>query len=144
MKNREKYADFLVDAMSVRGYSFGVDKETGEPKVCASFDIYTAHHVRCENCALYKTGASSCLESRKKWLNEEVDEWADFRDLKRGDIIMLSVSGMWYPVIFVRFDEFGLRYSRSIDNRGDFVCEVGFEEHPNHVKKCLRREYYEQ
>lgn len=134
MKNREKYINFLDDCL-VSGSHFGVNEAINQPILCAEME--------CSNCKFFCTGGS-CDRNRRKWLDQECDEWADFRDLKRGDIIMLSVSGMWYPVIFVRFDEFGLRYSRSIDNRGDFVCEVGFEEHPNHVKKCLRREYYEQ
>lgn len=134
MKNREKYNDFLIDCF-VDGEHFGVDVNTNKPSRCKD--------IHCTNCKFH-CDLEPCIIDAKAWIEEEADEWADFKDLKRGDIIMLSVSGMWYPVIFVRFDEFGLRYSRSIDNRGDFVCEVGFEEHPNHVKKCLRREYYEQ
>lgn len=129
MKNREKYADFLIDCLT-NDERFGVDTKTNEPRLCKD--------INCVLDCKFHTLCNSCVASRKEWLNEEVDEWADFRDLKRGDIIMLSISGLWYPVIFVRFDEFGLRYSRSIDNRGDFVCEVGFEEHPKHVKKCLK------
>lgn len=136
MKNRVKYVDFLIDcAANMDG--FGVDKDTNKPRLCKDMNCVN-------NCKFQHSLSTSCTEFRKKWLDEDVDEWADFRDLKRGDIIMLSVSGLWYPVIFVRFDEFGLRYSRSIDNRGDFVCEVGFEDNPRYVKKCLRREYYEQ
>lgn len=135
MKNREKYADFLVDAMSVRGYSFGVDKETGEPKVCASFDIYTAHHVTCENCALYKTGSSSCLESRKKWLNEDVDEWADFRDLKKGDIILVNKNGFWHPYVFDCFIGNKLMYGSCMNDNGNIPCAFMFEGYPNFVRR---------
>lgn len=131
MKNREKYKEFLDDCL-VDHVGFGVDKDSNKPYPCDKLD--------CTSDCKFYCACGPCNGSRRNWLDQECDDWADFRDLKRGDIIMLSVSGLWYPVIFVRFDEFGLRYSRSIDNRGDFVCEVGFEEHPKHVKKCLKND----
>lgn len=134
MKNREKYSDFLIDCFA-DGEHFGVDVNTNKP--CRCKDLH------CGACKFHST-LEPCVINAKEWINEDVDDWADFRDLKRGDIIMLSVSGMWYPVIFVRLDEFGLRYSKCINNHGDFVCAVEFEEDPRRVKKCLRREYYEQ
>lgn len=134
MKNREKYDDFLIDCLA-NDDRFGVDIKTNKPCLCKDLD--------CVSCKCYNS-CNSCVASRKEWINEEVDDWVDFRDLKRGDIIMVSNSGQWYPVIFVRLDEFGLRYSKCINNQGDFVCAVEFEEDPRRVKKCLRREYYEQ
>lgn len=114
---------------------FGVDEATNKPFLCAN--------MTCSNCKIKYLG-KSCANFRTEWLEEEYDDWADFRDLKRGDIIMVSIRCQWYPVIFVRLDEFGLRYSKCIDNRGEFICAVEFEEDPRRVKKCLRREYYEQ
>lgn len=135
MKNREKYNDFLIDAMSVRGYSFGVDKITGEPKVCATFDVYTAHHVTCENCSLYKTGASSCLESRKKWLNEECDPWLEFRSLKKGDVILVNNHGFWYPYVFDCFLGNKIMYADCKDENGVIPCAFMFKENPNLVRR---------
>lgn len=134
MKNREKYNDFLVDAMSVRGYSFGVDKKTGEPKVCASFDSYTAYNVNCEECAFYEIGTPSCLACRKKWLNEECDPWLEFKSLKKGDLILIKKGLSMYPYIFVSIEDDGLTYAAFIGSDGSYSCLMK-EINPNLVRR---------
>lgn len=130
MKNREKYDGFLTECL-VNGKKFGVDEATKQPFLC--------ENMECNACKFRNLG-KTCANFRTEWLEEEVDIWADFRDLKRGEIIMINVSAFWYPVIFVRFDEFGLRYSRCMNNSGQFVCAVEFEEDPKRIKKVIKEE----
>lgn len=132
MKNKEKYNDFLLECSTDDNISFGVDKLTGEPKVCCS--IYSEkNQIRCSGC---KFGSRLCAPKRRKeWLEEEADEWSDFRNLKNGDIIMFNVGAFWYPVIFVKLDEFGLCYTVGMNANDNAVCAIEHESDPRRVRK---------
>lgn len=134
MKNREKYDEFLTECLT-KADRFGVNKVTNEPCVC--------RHLACLDCKFHDLG-KSCTDFRKDWLDQEVDKWSEFRDLKRGDIIMVNVRAFWFPHIFVNIDDLGLHYTSCVDKNGDFLTSIQFEDDPRRVKKCLRREYYEE
>lgn len=128
MKNREKYNEFLEECL-INGRKFGIDKNTSEPHIC---DLNT----KCANCK-FSTLKKTCSQFRKDWLEEEVDEWAEFRDLKRGDIILVNPLGLWYPVIFVKLDEFGIHFTSSVNENGIFTCCIDCEKDPKRVKKLI-------
>lgn len=112
MKNREKYKNEL-EALMIRGMSFGIHKTTGALIGCRGA------MSSCEVCAFRET-TKSCMVFRQDWLDEEYDPWADFRDLKKGDLILINNGVGLTPYLFVRFEDDCLVYSRHIDNDGEF------------------------
>lgn len=71
MKNKEKYNDIVVICASILDVSFGVNKHTGEPEICARADDYEDTIV-CENCAFHGL-EHSCRIYRSKWLEEDCE-----------------------------------------------------------------------
>lgn len=131
MKNREKYADFLLKCAVNNTVSFGVDRITGEPKFCSSSS--SRDEIKCTNC---RFGTVLCGEkARSEWLEEETDEWSGFRDLKKGDIILVNKNGFWYPYIFDCFIGNKIVYGHCKDANGDIPCAVNFEGYPEFVRK---------
>lgn len=76
MKNKEKYWDVILNIMMKRGVSFAVDKSSGEVVPCGD--------IVCKQCIFShdkKYNHKSCASSRVRWLNEEEDRLAKFRNL---------------------------------------------------------------
>lgn len=65
MKNKEKYANEIVELSITDGSAFAVDKNIGIPIKCGE--------LLCGNCAFNKTGAI-CSELRKQWAEAEYKE----------------------------------------------------------------------
>lgn len=112
MKNREKYKDEL-EALMIRGMSFGIHKTTGEVIGCSG------SLSSCNVCAFRET-TKMCMDFRTEWLDEEYDDWADFRGLKKGDLILINNVAGLSPYLFVRIEDDCLVYSRFIDDDGEF------------------------
>lgn len=130
MKNREKYADFLLKCAVNNTVSFGVDRITGEPKFCSSSS--SRDEIKCTNC---RFGTVFCGEkARSEWLEEEVDIWEGYRDLKRGDLILIKKGLSWHPYIFVEFIDESLVYAAFISTDEFFTCLMK-ETNPNSVKR---------
>lgn len=130
MKNKEKYVDFLLKCAANNTVSFGVDKITGEPKICSSSSAMD--EIKCTNC---RFGASFCGEkTRNEWLEEECDPWLGFRDLKRGDLILIKRGLSWHPYIFVEFIDESLVYAAFIST-DEFFTYLMKETNPNSVKR---------
>lgn len=125
MKNREKYNEFLEDCL-INGRKFGIDKKTNEPHIC---DLSSM----CSNCK-FSSLKKTCSQFRKDWLEEEVDELAAFRNLKKGDIIMFNKNDCWYPVIFISLTNDKIHYATCIDKNGDFHCPNHWEDDHTKVK----------
>lgn len=131
MKNREKYVDFLLKCAANNTVSFGVDKITGEPKVCSSSSAMD--EIKCTNC---KFGTTFCGEkTRNEWLDEECDPWSEFRDLKKGDIILVNKNGFWHPYVFDCFIGNKLMYGSCMNDNGNIPCAFMFEGYPNFVRR---------
>lgn len=127
MKNKEKYNEFLTTCL-VNAKRFGVGKSTNEPHTCMD--------IACTKCK-FQSLDKECSEFRKEWLEEEVDKWSEFRDLRNGDIILVNTLALWYPVIFVKLDEFGIHFTSAINENGVFTCCIDCEKDPKLVKKLI-------
>lgn len=62
MKNKEKYEKLVLSFACDKNNSFGVDKKTGEMKMCSEM-----HCVECLFCGKIET----CRASRREWLEQE-------------------------------------------------------------------------
>lgn len=131
MKNKEKYKNEL-EALMIRGMSFGIHKTTGALIGCRGGSLSD-----CNVCAFRET-TKTCMEFRKEWLESEEecveDIWSDFRDLKRGDLIMINKGPLWSPYLFVEFEDDSIVYTHSVDNDGEFQLLLR-ENDPRWVKK---------
>lgn len=81
MKNREKYAQELIEILLETKTGIAVDAKTGKPFKCEAFDD-------CERCALH---CGDCREEFTGWLNAEcktdtdtVKEIIDFLNARTG------------------------------------------------------------
>lgn len=142
MKNREKYNDIVVKCASMNDVSFGVNKHTGEPEICALSNGY-GKVIACENCAFYRSGRV-CYAYRKEWLESEAesveDIWSGFRDLKRGDLIMINKGLLWSPYLFVEFEDDSIVYTRRFQlllRESDPRCV----KKPDHFIKYMEENY---
>lgn len=67
MKNKEKYAKEIVDAVTSGGYGFGFNKSSGEIRRC--------NEVACNECLFYGLdGIDKCSEVKKDWADSEYVE----------------------------------------------------------------------
>ena len=65
MKNKEKYEGLVLSFACDKNNSFGVDKKTGEMKICSE--------LHCTECLFYRK-IETCRASRRKWLEQEYTE----------------------------------------------------------------------
>lgn len=130
MKNKEKYVDVLAKCASDRYISFGVDKETGEPKMCGSVN----DSIICGECAFY--GEVDCSSGRTRWLEAEADKWADFRDLKKGDVVFIKCGTLWMPVIFISL-ECGTLFYMLVADEDRKIFDRCHEDDPSRVRKDI-------
>lgn len=65
MKNKEKYAKEIVDAVTSGGYGFGVNKFSGEIKRC--------NEVSCNECLFHYVlhGLDDCNKTKREWAESE-------------------------------------------------------------------------
>lgn len=64
MKNKEKYAKEIVDAVTSGGYGFGFDKSSGEIRRC--------NEVSCDECLFCDShGVDECNKAKKEWAESE-------------------------------------------------------------------------
>ncbi len=67
MKNKEKFAKEIVDAVTSGGYGFGFNKSSGEIRRC--------NEVACNECLFYGLdGIDKCSEVKKDWADSEYIE----------------------------------------------------------------------
>lgn len=67
MKNKEKYAKEIVDAVTSGGYGFGFNKYSGEIRRC--------NEVSCAECLFCEShGADDCDKLKKEWAESEYIE----------------------------------------------------------------------
>ena len=60
MKNKEKYAKEIVDAVTSGGYGFGFNKYSGE--------IRRYNEVSCDECLFCESrGADECNKVKREW-----------------------------------------------------------------------------
>ena len=70
MKNKEKFADILMDLL-VKNKRVAISNKTGEPCSCSGF--------RCDNCLF---GTVRCdEEATRKWLEEEYEPKVDWSEV---------------------------------------------------------------
>lgn len=67
MKNKEKFAKEIVDAVTSVGYSFGFDKYSGEIRRC--------NEVSCDECLFCEShGVDECNKVKREWAESECIE----------------------------------------------------------------------
>lgn len=67
MKNKEKYAKEIVDAVTSGGYGFGFNKYSGEIRRC--------NEVSCDECLFCEShGADECNKAKREWAESEYIE----------------------------------------------------------------------
>jgi hypothetical protein len=67
MKNKEKYAKEIVDAVTSGGYGFGFNKSSGEIRRC--------NEVSCDECLFCEShGVDECNKAKKEWAESEYVE----------------------------------------------------------------------
>lgn len=68
MKNKEKYAKEIVDAVTSGGYGFGFNKFSGEIKRC--------NEVSCNECLFHYVlhGLDDCNKTKREWAESEYIE----------------------------------------------------------------------
>lgn len=67
MKNKEKYAKEIVDAVTGGGYGFGFNKSSGEIRRC--------NEISCVECLFCEShGADECNKMKKEWAESEYIE----------------------------------------------------------------------
>ena len=67
MKNKEKYAKEIVDAVTSGGYGFGFNKFSGEIKRC--------NEVSCNECLFCMShGLNDCRNAKREWAESEYIE----------------------------------------------------------------------
>lgn len=67
MKNKEKYAKEIVDAVTSGGYGFGFDKSSGEIRRC--------NEVSCNECLFCEPhGVDGCNKEKREWAESEYIE----------------------------------------------------------------------
>lgn len=67
MKNKEKFAKEIVDAVTSGGYSFGFDKYSGEIRRC--------NEVSCGECLFCEShGVDECNKVKREWAESEYIE----------------------------------------------------------------------
>ena len=67
MKNKEKYAKEIVDAVTGGGYGFGFNKFSGEIRRC--------NEISCVECLFCEShGADECNKMKKEWAESEYIE----------------------------------------------------------------------
>ena len=75
MKNKEKYAKEIVDAVTSGGYGFGFDKYSGEIRRC--------NEVSCDECLFCEShGADECNKVKREWAESECIEKFDAKKLE--------------------------------------------------------------
>lgn len=67
MKNKEKYAKEIVDAVTSGGYGFGFNKSSGEIRRC--------NEVSCNECLFCEShGVDECNKAKREWAESEYVE----------------------------------------------------------------------
>ena len=67
MKNKEKYAKEIVDAVTSGGYGFGFNKYSREIRRC--------NEVSCDECLFCEShGADECNKAKREWAESEYIE----------------------------------------------------------------------
>ena len=87
MKNKEKYAEQIVDIVCEYG-SFGVDKHTGSPVSC--------HELHCGKCLLNEMNYHACYDSIEEWADSE---YVELPVISKNDRRFLDYIGNTYKYI---------------------------------------------
>ena len=97
MKNKEKYQDVILNIIMESGVPFAVDKCSGKVIPCE-----TGSCLDCAFCHNKKYFNKSCESCRVMWLNEEVDNISQFRNLPVDTPILVrdSEEDDWKPRYF--------------------------------------------
>ena len=101
MKNKEKYQDVILNIIMESGTPFAVDKCSGEVIPCDTrpcADCIFGHHKKYLD--------KSCKIDRVMWLNEDVDNISQFRNLPVDTPILVrdSEEDDWKPRHFSRVE----------------------------------------
>ena len=101
MKNKEKYRDVILNIIMESGTPFAVDKCSGKVIPCDTrtcVDCIFSHHK--------KYLGKSCKIDRVMWLNEDVDNISQFRNLPVDTPILVrdSEEDDWKPRHFSRVE----------------------------------------
>ena len=101
MKNKSKYWDVILNIMMKSGVPFAVDRSSGEVMPC--------ENITCSDCIFChdkKYFNESCESGRVMWLNEEVDNISQFRNLPVDTLILVrdSEEDNWKPRYFSRVE----------------------------------------
>ena len=101
MKNKLKYCDVILSIIMNSGVPFAVDRSSGEVIPCEDItctDCIFCHDKKYEN--------KSCAGSRVAWLNEDVDNLSQFRNLPVDTPILVrdSEEDDWKPRYFSRVE----------------------------------------
>lgn len=101
MKNKEKYQDVILNIIMESGAPFAVDKCSGKVIPC--------ENGSCQDCAFCRNKKyfnESCESCRVMWLNEDVDNISQFRNLSVDTPILVrnSEEDDWKPRHFSRVE----------------------------------------
>ena len=101
MKNKEKYQDVILNIIMESGATFAVNRYSGEVIHCEAWS--------CRDCAFChnkKYFNISCENARVMWLNEDVDNISQFRNLPVDTPILVrdSEEDDWEPRHFSRVE----------------------------------------
>lgn len=86
MKNKEKYEKLVLSLACDKNNSFGVDKKTGEMKICSE--------MHCTEC-LFHEKIETCRISRRKWLEQEYIEKPVISKMDRAFLEYLGENMKW-------------------------------------------------
>lgn len=109
MKNKEKYAKEIVDAVTGGGYGFGFNKYSGEIRRC--------NEISCVECLFCEShGSDECNKMKKEWAESE---YIEKPVISKKDRAFLEYIGKELKYIARSKSDNLMAFQNSAEKRGD-------------------------